>query len=102
MRRRFRAGGEPAKTPRRKTITPKGGKAPKSVRPRRSGKQLALERDEALEQQTATAEVLRVISASPGDLQPMFATMLRDVERVCHAKYGAVYRCEGDALRSGH
>jgi class 3 adenylate cyclase/putative methionine-R-sulfoxide reductase with GAF domain len=107
MRRRSRAGGEPAKTRRRKTTTPKGGNAPKTLRPRSSvapGRetevaQLTRERDEALEQQTATAEVLRVISASPGDLQPVFATMLRNVVRLCDAQYGAVYRCEGDALR---
>jgi two-component system, NtrC family, sensor kinase len=107
MRRRSRAGGEPSKTRRRKTTTPKRGNAPKSVRPRISvarGREtevvlLTRERDEALEQQTATAEVLRVISASHGDLQPVFATMLQNVVRICDARYGSVYRCEGDALR---
>jgi two-component system, NtrC family, sensor kinase len=87
--------------------TAKRGNTPKGVRPRRSvapGREtevarLARERDEALEQQTTTAEVSRVISAPLGNLQPVFATMLQSVVRICDARYGAVYRCEGDALR---
>jgi two-component system NtrC family sensor kinase len=57
------------------------------------------ETKEALEQQTATSEVLQVISSSPGDLQPVFATMLANMARVCHATLGSVYRLEGDAFR---
>jgi two-component system NtrC family sensor kinase len=53
---------------------------------------------EALEQQTATSEVLQVISSSPGDLQPVFATMLENAVRVCDAKFGEIYRWEDDAL----
>jgi GAF domain-containing protein len=54
---------------------------------------------EALEQQTATSEVLQVISTGSGQLEPVFATMLGNAVRICDAKFGTLYRVEGDGLR---
>src|SRR5215831_12888346 len=55
---------------------------------------------EALEQQAATSEVLRVISSSPGELEPVFQAMLANAARICEAKFGAMYLNEGSAFRT--
>jgi GAF domain-containing protein len=106
MRRPDKAGGKAIKTQRRKTL--KRRNAPKAAGRRSSlagGKetnvaQLIRERDGALEQQAATSEVLKIISSSPGELEPVFNAILVNATRICEAKFGLLYRSEGDGLRT--
>src|SRR5262249_52245656 len=106
MRRRSRAGSESAKTRSRKAQMPKRGSAPASRRSSSSTAgadgefaQLRRERDEALERETATAEVLKVISASAGELDPVFRAMLDNATRICEATSGFLFRAENDGFR---
>jgi two-component system, NtrC family, sensor kinase len=106
MRRRSRAGGEPVKTRRRKTATLKRRNATKSVHGRSSSVAVLQEQldrrthelSEALEQQKATAEILRVIRTSPADVQPVFETIVRNAVSLCGSLYAHVFRFDGELL----
>ena len=106
MKRRGKAGGKAAHLRRPKVAGRKrlAVAKPKS-KPRAAvaGQQLQLARlkeelSEAREQQSALTEVLRVISSSPGDLEPVFATMLANAVRICDATFGNIYRWHDGAL----
>ena len=107
MRRRSKAGGEPAKSQRHKAVTPKRRSAPESVGQETELARRTRERDEALEQlsealkqQTAASEVLRLISGSPGELGAVFDAMLVNATRLCEAKFGILLLWEGNAFRT--
>ena len=61
---------------------------------------LKRERDEALEQLAATSEVLKVISSSPGELEPVFEAMLANAARICEARFAILYLHDGNAFRA--
>jgi len=101
MKRRSRAGGDAIEGRRRKTPEPKSRNAPKAPAPAVEETQVARlshELREAVEQQSATLEVLRAISSYPGDPQPVFQAMLKSAVRLCDAEFGNIYHCEGEAL----
>jgi hypothetical protein len=104
MKRGSRVGGESVRARHRKTAARKIRIAPKAGHRCSASTanlvtevaRLTRERDELLAQQMATSEVLQVISSSPGDLEPVFAAMLEKAVRICDAKFGNIYRWDGD------
>ena len=72
-----------------------------NVRLFKAEQQRTRELSELLDQQTATSEVLRIISSSPGELEPVFETALQNAVRICGAKFGNLFLREGDAFRIG-
>ena len=107
MRRRSRAGGERGKARRRKTTTLRHRNAPKTVRdrgvsvasPETEVARLTRERDEALEREAATSEVLRIISDSPTDLQSALGAIAKSAARLLDVSGAEISRVEGDGLR---
>src|SRR6516165_10508550 len=102
MRRRSRADSERAKSRRRKTTAQKrrGLRNPLAVdhKTQSDVAQLTRERDEALEREKATAEVLRVISTSPTDAQPVYETIVRNAVSLCGSLFANVFRFDGELL----
>src|SRR6516165_7506655 len=98
MRRRSRASSERAKSQRHKAVTPKPRSAPESVGQETELARRTRERDEAREQQKATAEILRVIRTSPADVQPVFETIVRNAVSLCGSLYAHVLRFDGELL----
>src|SRR6266851_2499541 len=102
--RPMRRGAKPGKA----KVEPKRPVARKSLKSEHSRvrdleKRLeeALHREvEALDRQTATAEILHVISQSPTDVQPVFDTIVRNAVRLCGALHGGVYRFDGELVHS--
>jgi GAF domain-containing protein len=100
MRRRSRASSKVAKARSRKGEVSKRRTAPAARTSSSDGGQetevarLTRERDDALEQQVATSEVLRVISTSPGELDQVFQTILENATCLCTAKFGFLWQIE--------
>jgi signal transduction histidine kinase/DNA-binding FrmR family transcriptional regulator len=108
MRRPDKAGGKPTKKRRRKTSGRRNTAKPARRRELSvvdATERIALltrERDEALQRLTATADVLKVISASPGELNPVFEAMLENAMRICEAKFGHLLLYDGESFHAAH
>ena len=106
MKRRSSSGNERGKSRGREARASKRRNATKATRDRGGSiagqetvvAQLARERDEALEQQAATTEVLRIVGASSGNVKPVFEAILNKAVRICEAKFGMLTLYEGNSV----
>jgi signal transduction histidine kinase len=107
VRRRGTASRKTVKAGRRKTTKVKPTSVPMAARRSHSSvvdlqeklRRQARELDEAREERAANAEVLRLISSSPGELEPVFQSILQNATRICEAKFGTLYLRDADAFR---
>jgi class 3 adenylate cyclase len=108
MRRRSGVGRKSVKSPNRKTASSKRRIARKTIHASDAAaisseahvELLTRERDEALAQLSATFDVLKIISSSPGELEPAFDSMLGNATRICGAKFGVLWLAEGANFRA--
>src|SRR5262245_64120113 len=103
MRRRYGKGTAKSRRPkpmRSRNLKASGSRRRSDSRPRQTGPQLKRELEEALEQQAATSEILKLISDSAGELQPVFEAILDKATRICRAEFGVLILCDVDAFRS--
>jgi hypothetical protein len=87
------------RSPTRSKVPTKPKGAPADVDLKKEIATLKRELAQALERQTATSEVLQVISSTPGELEPVFRKMLENATRVCGAKFGTMHLLEGTSSR---
>jgi hypothetical protein len=103
MRRRSKTGSKLAKARSRKAKAQKPARHSSSCA---AGQETEVarfhrERDEALERESATSEILRLISKSPGDPELVFRSILENATRICEAKFGVLHLYEGGGFRVG-
>ena len=96
-----RRGAKRTKTERPRNALARPARAESRASPSRKdakSAKLTRELNEALAREAASAEVLRVISSSPGDLDAVFRTMLENATRLCEAKFGTLFRYDGEKM----